>query len=236
MKYYYRIAGIPARGFGAACGYWIWYAVATTLSQLFMNYSKFIAGITLPAMLLAQAGTAFAGFNDTAGNDYEAAINYVQEARIVSGYPDGSYQPYKYINRAEFTKIIMGAIIDKELIDMCMFEGGGFSDVPGDAWFTPYVCTAKEMGVIDGYPDGTFGPEKTINFAEAAKILVEAFMLGELPNGDEWWAPYVNALMDIGAVPPTLHGPDQELTRGEMAELIYRIEGVAAAVEEELAQ
>ncbi len=37
------------------------------------------------------------------------AINYVQEQEIVKGYDDGTYQPNKRINRAEFTKIIVNA-------------------------------------------------------------------------------------------------------------------------------
>lgn len=107
-------------------------------------------------------------FSDVEASHANAeAITYVQGEGIVNGYPDGTFQPFAAINRAEFTKIVMGALFN----DM---EGGNcFPDVK-DQWFAPYVCRAKAEGIIGGYPDGTFGPEKPVSFAEAATIFWRA--------------------------------------------------------------
>ena len=53
-------------------------------------------------------------------------------------------------------------------------SGENFPDVPENSEFAPYILTAKNLGIISGYDDGTFGPNKNLNRAEMAKILVIA--------------------------------------------------------------
>jgi hypothetical protein len=45
------------------------------------------------------------------------------------------------------------------------------------------VETLMALGVVNGYPDGTFKPERTVTRAEMAKLLVEALGYGELAEG-----------------------------------------------------
>ena len=59
-----------------------------------------------------------------------------------------------------------------------------FPDVPGDAWFAPYVQEAFATGVVNGYPDGYFRPENQINLTEALKIISEAFFDVDALYGD----------------------------------------------------
>jgi hypothetical protein len=144
------------------------------------------------------------------------AINYAFNQNIISGYPDGTFKPENRINRAEFTKIVVGATRDGEI------DGSNcFPDVQ-DEWFSSFVCTAKENGTIGGYPDGTFRPSDEVNFAEAAKIVVGAFGL-EVGDGDNWYEPYIQALGDAGAIPLSIGSLDEKITRGEMAEMVYRL-------------
>lgn len=90
------------------------------------------------------------------------------------------------------------------------------------------MCLAKEQGVIDGYPDGTFLPEQTVSFAEAAKILRNTMLADEAlvkdPKFTQWYEPYVNALSVHGDIPVSIRGYDAWMTRGEMAEMIYRLD------------
>ena len=84
--------------------------------------------------------------------------------------------------------------------------------------------TAQCLSLIDGYPDGTFKPASNINFAETAKIVANAFMLDlEGHKTDVWYEPYVRALEDLEAIPETIKSNDQLITRGEMAEIVYRV-------------
>jgi len=101
-----------------------------------------------------------------------------------------------------------------------------FPDVKDEDWFRKYVCYAKFKDFIEGYPDGTFKPAKTINFVEAAKIIVETFKYtyeNSGNTGDNWYQPYVGMLGDLKVIPVTITSFDKEITRGEMAEIIYRL-------------
>ncbi|MBD3330668.1 hypothetical protein GF354_04020 [Candidatus Peregrinibacteria bacterium] len=58
-----------------------------------------------------------------------------------------------------------------------------FSDVPADAWYSNSVSSLSEKGIIGGYPDGTFGPNKYVNRAELAVMmdrLIEYMENGEV--------------------------------------------------------
>ena len=152
------------------------------------------------------------------------AIAFVRNEGIVRGYEDGTYRPDQTINRAEFTKIITSSIFSTKEIDSCAKENI-FSDVEQSIWYAKFVCSAKNAHIIDGYDDGTFRPSNTVNFAEAAKIVVNAFSV-PINLKDQhgiWWKPYVFALSRIGGLPPSFTDPNQLLTRGEMAEIIFRV-------------
>ncbi|MFA7682014.1 MAG: S-layer homology domain-containing protein [Candidatus Peribacteraceae bacterium] len=160
------------------------------------------------------------------------AIQYLLDNNIASGYPDGTFRPENSINRAEFTKIIVGATHEKDQIGECIMLSSvtPFPDVAVEDWFMPYTCTARRFGIMDGYPDGSFKPAQNVNTAEAAKIVVGAFELEtEAGNYENWYTPYVNALHSLDALPASTQDPAHLLTRGEMAEIIYRVRTNAPA-------
>lgn len=151
--------------------------------------------------------------------NYEA-IKYVKENGIALGYADNTFKPSFAINRAEFTKIIIGAKFDKSVIDKCIQNS--FSDVQWGAWYAKYTCVAKSNNIVSGYQDGRFNPSKTVNFAEAAKIIVNTF--GYSVSSDSiWYKPYIGILRSKNAIPVTIQKADQNITRGEMAEMVWRM-------------
>ena len=157
------------------------------------------------------------------GSDYQykTAIDYITEERIVQGYPDGTYKPNNKINRAEFTKIIVEAKISENPKSSA---ADCFPDVPKNEWFASYVCYAKQQGIISGYPDGYFRPANNINLVEATKILVKTLDVPtEEPEGTEWYSKYIEAMADHNYIPPSFTYFDQKVTRGEMAEMVWRI-------------
>jgi len=151
---------------------------------------------------------------------YEA-INYLQENGIIAGNPDGSYRAESSISRAAFTKIIVETYFGRSLAESCEVSNLDFSDVPGDAWFAPYVCVAKIEGLIEGYPDNTFRPGDGINVAEASKI-ISAHRKGTRV-GTPWYRPYIEDLAEEGSLPEEITAVEQLLNRGMMAEIIYRL-------------
>lgn len=161
------------------------------------------------------------------------AIEYLRENKVLKGYVDGTFQADRRISRAEFVKMITNPfILDTARLSDCMRENIRdedetvfFSDVRRDMWFAAEVCHAKVNDIIDGYPDGSFKPGDYINFVEGAKIManVFAFQTETDPHDERWYVPYVNALAERKAIPTTVSSADEYMTRGEMAEILYRL-------------
>lgn len=183
---------------------------------------------SVASFLASNALAATQSFRDVPSTHENAeAIAYVKTQGIVSGYSDGTYRPDQTINRAEFTKIIIGSRFAKSQIDLCIATSStiapSFPDVSNKTWFAPFVCMAKRHSIAAGYPDGTYKPEQTINFAEASKILAVAYNF-PLANTPVWYEGFVRALADKKAIPLSIGGFDALLTRGEMAEIIFRLQ------------
>ncbi|MFH0838150.1 MAG: S-layer homology domain-containing protein [Patescibacteria group bacterium] len=158
---------------------------------------------------------------DIAGDPYETAIRYLAENNIVQGYPDGSYQPQKSLNRAEFTKIIVGAKLSSEPTSSA---ANCFPDVKSSDWFSSYVCYAKDNGIIGGYPDNTFKPAKHINLAEAAKILVNTLNVKLSTDASgQWYEVYIRSMQNNAYIPDSFITVTQLVRRNQMAEMVYRI-------------
>lgn len=93
---------------------------------------------------------------------------------IIEGYPDGTLRPNNPINRAEALKILLlTAHADRILaeLDPGNLPAATFPDVPSNSWFAEHVTKGQALGLIEGYPDGTFRPEQPITRAEAAKLI-----------------------------------------------------------------
>ncbi len=152
---------------------------------------------------------------------------------VLKGYIDGTYKPETRINRAEFVKFMVNPfLVDTNNLSGCIKAEVAdtsktifYSDVPRDSWYAAEVCFAKTRDIINGYPDGTYRPAESINFVEAAKIISNIFSIDVKANetGEFWYRPYVQSLSDLHAIPTSIKRFDQTLTRGEMAEIIYRL-------------
>lgn len=165
-----------------------------------------LSSLTAPSLALT--------LSDIAGSPYQTAIEYWVGNGVIDGYPDGTYQPLKEINRAEFLKIILGATGEEVTV-----SGNCFPDVKSD-WYAPYVCHARQKGIVQGYPDGSFHPERTINYVEALKILYLANGDAGGPAGTDWYSPYTNAAEESGVA---LGGVNyaQLMNRGQIAQLAF---------------
>lgn len=155
---------------------------------------------------------------------YEDAINYVEQSGIVNGYSDNSFKPNNKITRAEFTKIIINARFGDSEIASC--SSYSFSDVLSDNTFAKYICVAKENSILSGYTDGNFYPGKYISNGEAAKIIANAYGLTNTQNpvGEDKFREFINALAYKHAWSKLNNNLDNNLKRGDMAEIIYRLD------------
>lgn len=94
---------------------------------------------------------------------------------IAGGYPDGSFRPDNTITRAEFCKLVVDSIHKVDEIIEYSENNGTFSDVPSTEWFTKYIETAHEIGLVGGKIGGEFEPNTSITREEAAKIVAIAY-------------------------------------------------------------
>ena len=76
-----------------------------------------------------------------------------------------------------------------------------FSDVPEDHWAKDYIYECSSRNIINGYPDGTFKPEKQLKVCEFMKMVVcayfpkcqETVQEKNLSAGGHWARPYVKS-------------------------------------------
>ncbi|MFC1600137.1 S-layer homology domain-containing protein [Patescibacteria group bacterium] len=176
--------------------------------------NKFIVSLLVLAISIPVA----LAYSDVSNN---TAIDYITDAGIVEGYEDGTYRPANPINRAEFTKILIEAKTGENPTDSA---AACFNDFSIEQWFSSYVCYAKDEGIISGYPDGSFGPANNIKLTEAAKILVNVFEISKVdPVGDDWYSEFTETLISEKYIPDTFSNVGDDVTRGQMAEMIWRI-------------
>lgn len=192
---------------------------------------KKILSVLVLCLLFPTLAVAFTDVNE--GYRYHAAITYLEENEVVQGYEDGSFQPDQEVTRAEALKMILvGSGIEISESESYDFP---FSDLENDAWYLPYLYEGYVSEIATGYDDGTFKPHQTINLAETLKMLilangVEAESTEEDPFPDVdagvWFAPYAAYAEDLNLIEPEDDGlmhADQNVTRGELAEIMYRL-------------
>lgn len=157
------------------------------------------------------------------------AIEYVKNVGYMNGYPDGTFGEEKLINRAELTEIVVHALYSPAEIEECYDNAAddvaGFKDIQKDLWFAPSVCVAAQHKIISGYADGTFKAGNPVTFVEASKMILAGFTdVTFTPDSTHWFAPYVTYLSDKHAIPADVTSLVTPITRGNIAEIIYRIE------------
>ena len=98
------------------------------------------AFIAASSLAISFGAYAFAGsFADVPENsEHYAAVEYLKSKGVINGYPDGTFQPDKNINRAETLKILLlgtGTTLESS-------QNIAFPDVDASAWFYQYVRRA----------------------------------------------------------------------------------------------
>jgi len=102
-----------------------------------------------------------------------------------------------------------------------------FGDVNGH-WAETYIDTIKPLGVINGYPDGTFRPDNAVTRIQFISITVNALNKATraTSTNEYWGTPYVEVALDLGLIAEsefgglTIASLDSEITREEMASIV----------------
>ncbi len=188
---------------------------------------------TILTFLTLFSSTAFAENNSvyldvSPDNLYASAIHSITEQGIVQGYDDGTYKPERVLTRSELLKIALESF-GKDPITSINSDNC-FSDVSTDSWASGYICFAKQEGYVHGYGDGTFGPNNSVKLVEALKIIMEVYELESYESflneslTDVWYKPIIDFSMKTDFVPLDFFRVDQDVNRGQMAEMIVRVQ------------
>ncbi len=139
-------------------------------------------------------------------------------------------------------KLIMLLVLVSFMFTMVGSAGAAsFSDVTGTSVESAAIYKLNGLGIIDGYPDGTFGPEKTITRAEFAKIACVTAGLKSVASGmggtaspfsdvatDHWANGWINVAAAQGYVkgdPAGTFRPEDQITQAEVITVLLRLLG-----------
>lgn len=164
-------------------------------------------------------------------------LKSINQNNIITGYTDGILKTFKgdnEINRAELLKLVL-LFANTEIQHPAQNEPI-FSDVNPDEWYANYVHTAKKLGIIDGYPNGTFMPAQAVNKAEAVKIMLKTLKAEtgivssapyedtEISQNNAWYLPYAKYMKDNIDQTSDIFTPDHFMTRREIVEMLNSLE------------
>lgn len=171
--------------------------------------TKLIAGVLL--ILAAMTMPAFA----TESMD---EITLLSRLDVIRGYEDGQLHPEQSITRMEFAALLVRCL---GLEHAGLGMETGFPDISPDSWGAGYVKAAKDLGLIEGYADGTFGPEDKIIITDAAKMIVSAmgYSIWAKDIGGYPWG-YLRVAQEIGTL-DGIAGFEAQATRADIAKMLY---------------
>ena len=168
-------------------------------------------------------------------------LNRKDHIAYIAGRTTTQAAPNADITRAEVAAILY-RLLTPEAKAAYGTNINRFKDVPAGAWYGTAVSTLCNMGVITGYQDGTFGPQRNITRAELATILARfcdtsgsAAVLDRFTDISHSWArKYINLAAEAGLVYGYTDGtfrPDQNITRAETIVMVNRILGRSASAD-----
>lgn len=197
-------------------------------------WKKFLADVD--AALKRESQPPYDGpFSDMQGHWAEGVVNELHKLGLVSG-ANGMFSPNVQCNRAEVAAMIVRAANRIGLKEDRPPKK--FADVPHPkcTWATDSILKASALGLIGGYPDGTFKPMNSITRAEFAVITGNLLTRcgTSLPKASNIFSDTTNlwegadaiicGLAELGILSKGKEFyPKRPLTRAELAAVLYRV-------------
>lgn len=163
------------------------YKDGTFKPESYVTRAEF-AKLVVLAINIPVSDATSSSFSDVAADHW--ALRYIEAAKnggIINGYAGGTFRPENKVTRAEIAKMVLAAINLKSAQSIkSKADAASFSDISGH-WAYDAIVGMRNQNIINGYPDGTFKPDRNATRAEAAKMVVRllAGVLGiQIPNPD----------------------------------------------------
>ena len=166
-------------------------------------------------------------------DDDALGLNTTDHFAYIVGYGNGEVRPQNNITRAEVATIFFRLLTD-DVREENFTSTNKYTDVAAGAWYNNAVSTLSAMGIITGYPDGTFRPNAYITRAEFAAIAARFDADGDktlaafsdIANHwakDEISVAYNNGWALVKGYPNGTFGPRRNITRAETVTLVNRV-------------
>ena len=171
----------------------------------------------LAASLLVFPAEA-AGFSDVTDPALLRAAESLRLMGVMDGYGDGSFRPNAQLTRAQFCKM-----------SVCAMDGEGelglyrattvYPDVKPSHWAAAYINMAsKGKGIIAGYADGRFYPDRAVTLGQACTILLRLLGYQDKNVGGVWPDGYIAAARRAGLLDGVaVSDGNAPVTRGQAA-------------------
>ncbi|MDP4132486.1 MAG: S-layer homology domain-containing protein [Bacillota bacterium] len=151
----------------------------------------------------------------------------------VIGYPDGDIKPENNITREEIATIFY-RLLKKDVRDKLLTDKNDFTDVETDRWSNKAISSMAKGGYIQGYEDGTFGPERPITRAEFVTIVARfnsgIGLTADKSNFSDTKGHWADKYIAIATANNWVLGyedntfkPDQYITRAEAMTIINKM-------------
>ena len=164
-------------------------------------------------------------------DDDALGLNTTDHFAYIVGYGNGEVRPQNNITRAEVATIFFRLLTD-DIRDENLTKTNRYSDVAATSWYNTAVSTLSSMGIITGYPDGTFRPNAAITRAEFAAIAARFDSNGDKTTAKfsdiatHWAKDEISIAYNNGWItgyPDGTFGPQRDITRAETMTLVNRV-------------
>src|SRR5690606_10172241 len=164
--------------------------------------------------------TTFAIFSFDAG----------KHTSYVSGYADGTFAPNRKVTRGELAAMLSRLLSDELKSNA---PSTSYQDVAATHWSAQYLANVQQLGLMNGYPDGTFRPDQPVTRAEFANAVVRlldgkrgehAYTVHDIEG--HWAYGSMRSMLEKGAMkgyPDGTFRPNAALTRAEAVSALNRM-------------
>ena len=148
---------------------------------------------------------------------YYGYVSYLERYGIFDGIFSGEFKASEPITRAEFVKLCANA----GAFDPASVKNPtkSFSDVTSETRFATEIIAAAEIGFINGYSDGTFGPSKTLTRAEITTILTRILDISERKDKAQYYSDLDSSHWAYGIIMAVTSTADFEKGTAKIAEV-----------------
>lgn len=140
-----------------------------------------VAGVELPA-------SPPRAFGDIAGNTHELAIRQIAALGVTQGREPGRYDPSATVPRGQMARFVVNAL-EVALAQDLAAASAGFPDTPGTT-HADAIDVAVDLGIVRGFPDGTFGPAAPVRRDQMGTFLAGALQAVLDVGGDRELTPF----------------------------------------------